>query len=155
MLFLGACENSPKQTMGGVLGGGLSGAGAFLISKGIKGGKYQIPLTVVSAGLGALVGSSLGKVMDQSDQMYHLATTQIALETIPTNQPKQWDNPKTQSTGVIVPTETFQKPSGQPCRKYSFHILHDQKVSSGNGLSCRNEKSGKWESIGTPSLSTL
>jgi hypothetical protein len=60
MLFLGGCEGRPKTTMGAILGGGSLGAGAFLASKNIKGGKYTLPLTVVATGLGALVGSGIG-----------------------------------------------------------------------------------------------
>ena len=155
LLFLGACENKPKTAMGGLIGGGALGAGAFLASKGINGGKYQIPITIVSAGLGALIGSGIGDALDKTDQLHHLATTQFALETLPTDIPKEWTNPKTDTSGVVIPKETFKKSSGEWCRKYDYHIMHDTKVSSGKGLACRNEKTGKWDTIGTPSLSTL
>ena len=154
MLFLGACEGRPKTAMGGLIGGGALGAGAFLASKSIKGGKYTLPITVVSAGLGALIGSGIGDALDKTDQMHHLATTQFALETLPTNQPKEWNNAETANSGVVIPKETFKKPSGQWCRKYDYHIMHDTKVSSGKGLACR-DNNGKWESVGTPSLSIL
>ena len=155
MLFLSACENNPKTAMGGLIGGGALGAGAFLASKGIKGGKYTIPITVASTALGALIGSGIGSALDKTDQMHHLATTQIALETLPTDTPRQWTNPQTDNTGVVVPRETYKKQSGEWCRKYDYHIMHDTRVSSGKGLACRNAKTGKWETIGTPTLSTL
>ena len=101
ILVLGGCEGRPKTAMGGIVGGGALGAGAFLASKSIKGGKYQIPITIVSAGLGALIGSSVGEALDKTDEMFHLANTQFALETLPTNQAKEWSNPKTQSTKTI------------------------------------------------------
>ena len=87
--------------------------------------------------------------------MHHLAITQFALETLPTDIPKKWTNRKTETSGVVIPKETFKKSSGEWCRKYDYHIMHDTKVSSGKGLACRNEKTGEWETIGSPSLSTL
>ena len=154
-LALSACENAPKQAMGSIVGGGALGGAGYFLSKGIKGGKYTAPITVASAALGALVGGGIGSALDKTDQMHHLATTQIALETLPTDTPKQWNNPKTDNSGVIVPRKTYKKASGEWCRKYDYHIMHDTKVSSGKGLACRNEKTGKWDTIGTPSLSTL
>ena len=155
MLILSACEGRPKTAMGGLIGGSALGGGAFLASKGIKGGKYQIPITIASAGLGALIGSGIGDTLDKTDELHHLATTQIALETLPVDIPKKWSNPETQSSGVVIPTMTYQKPSGEYCREYTYHIMHDMKVSSGKGLACRNDLSGQWQSIGTPDLSTL
>jgi surface antigen len=154
-LALGACENNPKTAMGGIIGGGALGGTGYLLSKGLKGGKYTAPITVASTALGALIGSGIGSALDKTDQLHHLATMQEALEINPTNTPKEWTNPKTENTGVVVPRETFKKQSGEWCRKYDYHIMHDTKVSSGKGLACRNIKTGKWETIGTPTLSTL
>tara|TARA_R110002074_G_scaffold41053_1_gene109254 strand:- start:576 stop:1088 length:513 start_codon:yes stop_codon:yes gene_type:complete len=154
-LALSACENAPKQAMGSIVGGGALGSAGYFLSKGIKGGKYTAPITVASAALGALVGGGIGSALDKTDQMHHLATTQIALEGTPSNVPREWTNPKTENTGVVVPRETYKKQSGEWCRKYDYHIMHDTRVSSGKGLACRNAKTGKWDTIGTPSLSTL
>ena len=152
VLVLGGCEGRPKTALGGVLGGSALGVGGFLASKGTK---YKIPITVASTALGALIGSGIGDALDKTDQMHHLATTQLALETLPTDTVKQWQNPNSKSSGVIIPKQTFKKSSGEWCRKYDYHIMHDTKVSSGKGLACRNEKTGQWDTIGTPSLSTL
>ena len=152
VLSLGACEGRPKSAMGGILGGGaLRGASYFLS----KGGKYAVPITVAGTALGALVGSGIGESLDKVDELSHLATMQIALETNPTGEGSEWRNPKNDTGGVVVPKQTFQKPSGQFCRSYEYHIMHDTKVSSGKGLACRNDRTGQWETIGSPTLSTL
>ena len=91
VLSLGACEGRPKSAMGGILGGGaLRGASYFLS----KGGKYAIPITVASTAIGALVGSGIGESLDKVDELSHLATMQIALETNPTGEGSEWRNPK-------------------------------------------------------------
>lgn len=152
--ILGGCENNPKTAMGGLIGGGSLGGAGYFLSKGVKGGKYTIPITVASTVIGGLIGSGIGQALDKTDQIHVMSTTHHALENVPSNVSSTWSNPKTLTSGSVTPKETFQKSSGEWCRKYSFHILHDQKVSSGNGLACR-DNSGKWVSVGTPSLSTL
>ena len=154
-LALGACENNPKTAMGGIIGGGALGGTGYLVSKGIKGGKYTAPIAIASTALGALIGSGIGSALDKTDQIHHLATMQTALEMNPSEHKAEWSNPDKGTGGSIIPKETFKKSSGQWCRKYDYHILHDQKVSSGKGLACRNAKTGKWETVGTPALSTL
>lgn len=151
-LSLGACENRPKTAMGSIIGGSALGAGAFLASKGSD---HAIPITVASTALGALIGGGIGSALDKTDEMHHLATMQIALETKPTNEKAEWKNPTKDTGGVVIPRQTLQKSSGEWCRKYDYHIMHNLRVSSGKGLACRNAKTGVWETIGTPSLSTL
>jgi surface antigen len=138
--------------MGTILGGGALGGASYFLSKG---GKYAVPITVAGTAIGALVGSGIGDSMDKVDQLSHLATMQIALEKNPIDEVSNWSNPENGTGGAVVPKQTFQKPSGQFCRSYEYHIMHDTKVSSGKGLACRNDKNGKWETIGSPTLSTL
>ena len=155
VISLTACENAPKTAMGGIIGGGALGGTGYLVSKGIKGGKYTAPIAIASTALGALIGSGIGSALDKTDQIHHLATMQTALEMNPSEHKAEWSNPDKGTGGAIIPKETFKKPSGQWCRKYDYHIMHDTKVSSGKGLACRNAKTGKWETVGTPTLSTL
>jgi len=143
--------------MGSIIGGSALGVGAFLASKSVKGGKHTIPITLASTALGVLIGAGIGNALDKTDGRRKVLTAaiQIALESKRTNEKVEWKNRAKNTGGVVIPRLTFQKSSGEWCRKYDYHIMHNLRVSSGKGLACRNDKTGVWQTIGTPSLSTL
>ena len=154
LILLGGCENRPKTAMGSIIGGSALGTGAFLVSKDSD---HTFPITVASTALGALIGAGIGNALDKTDERRKVLTAaiQIALESKRTNEKVEWKSPTKDTGGVVIPRQTLQKSSGEWCRKFDYHIMHNLRVSSGKGLACRNEKTGIWETIGTPSLSTL
>ena len=145
ILTLGACENRPKTAMGTILGGSALGGASYYLAKGSK---YSKPIALAGVAVGALLGNALGESLDKQDEMHHLATTQLALETKKNHEVSGWKNPNKKSSGEVTPVKTFKNAVGQHCRDYKFHVIHDQIVSSGTGTACRNPKTGVWEHLG-------
>ena len=151
VVSLGACENRPKTAMGTILGGSALGGASYYLAKGSKHAK---PIALAGLAVGALLGNALGESLDKQDEMHHIATTQLALETSKNNEVKEWTNPNKETSGAITPTKTFKNHTGQNCRDYKFHVIHDQIVSSGTGTACRNPRTGVWEHLGIEKVDT-
>ena len=129
----------------------LGGASYYLA----RGSKYSKPIAMAGLFVGGLLGNALGESLDKTDEMHLLATAQNALETTKNDEVTEWVDPNKELSATITPTKTFENEVGQNCRDYTFHVINDQKVSSGTGTACRNPKNGKWEHLGIERISTL
>lgn len=134
--LVAGCAPQRQQQSGAVLG---AGAGA-LVGTAISHGR---PVGAIVGGvLGALLGSEMGRRMDQVDEM-RLSRT---LESTPTYQPTNWVNPDTGGAYTVIPTRTYTREAGVPCRE--FRMLAN--VGSGQqevyGTACR-QADGSWRIV--------
>ena len=146
VLFLNACQtaqNSPKQTVGTLMGAGVGA----LIGTQIGGGKGKLAAVVIGTLGGAYLGSEIGKSLDAADRMYMDQNAQSTLEHSQTNERSTWKNPDSGNSGTFKPTRTYASTSGQSCREYETTIYVDGREETAKGTACR-QPDGSWKISG-------
>lgn len=144
-VVLAGCQNmqdSPKQTVGTVLG---AGTGALLGSK-IGGGKGQLAGVAIGALAGAYIGSEIGKSLDNADKAMAQRTAQTSLETSRAGQTSSWRNPDSGHSGTYTPVSTYRSASGQDCREYETTVTIDGRTERATGRACR-QNDGTWQIV--------
>jgi len=142
-LGLAACAQSgPKQTAGTVVGAGL---GALV---GSQLGKGTGKMAAIGAGtfLGALLGSEIGRSLDARDQAYANQTAQRALEYNTVGAAAQWQNPDSGHSGMVTPTRTYQTADGRYCREYTQSVTIGGRSETAYGTACR-QPDGSWQIV--------
>jgi surface antigen len=124
-------ERGVSKTAVGGVGGATAGG---LLGAAIGGNTKSIAAGAVT---GAMVGMLAGNVLDQRDRDIAARTAHSAFETSPSGTPVGWNNPDTGNYGQVVPTRTYQAPSGQYCREYTEEIVIDGRRQSAHGTACR------------------
>ena len=124
--------------------GGLGGAAAGGLLAAAAGGSA----TGIAAGtiLGGLVGGLIGDRLDAADRKQMHQTTQNALETSPTGTAVAWRNPDSGHTGVVTPTRTYQRQSGEYCREFQQTVHIDRQEQKAYGTACR-QPDGSWKIV--------
>lgn len=139
VIALAACSTPPKkEDMGAVLGG----VGGGVLGAQIGGGHGRTAAIIAGTLLGALIGREIGRSVDRTDELM----AQHVLEQNRTGQPTTWINPDTQNQVTVVPTKTFQQPSGQYCREYTTEVVIGGKTESAYGTACR-QPDGAWKIV--------
>lgn len=129
-----------KQTIGGLGGAALGGwAGST-----IGGGKGRLAATAAGVLIGALVGSEIGRTMDDVDrQKAERAYTQAT--TAPVGQSITWSNPQTGNYGTVTPTrEGTRQATGEYCREFQQTVTVGGQQEQAYGVACR-KPDGQWE----------
>ncbi|MEK9678196.1 MAG: RT0821/Lpp0805 family surface protein [Rhodospirillaceae bacterium] len=140
-LSLSGCldlQNSPKQTIGTVLGAG----GGALLGSQIGGGKGKLAGVAIGALAGAFLGGELGKSLDDVDRMKAASAQQSALEYNRTGVSARWTNPDTGNSGQVTPEKAYQT-SGRTCRDYEHQVLVNGRTETLRGTACR-QSDGSW-----------
>lgn len=137
-----ALQDSPKQTMGTLLGAGL---GALAGSQ-IGGGEGQLVAVTIGALGGAWLGSELGKSMDQADRLQAERTAQQSLEQSPSGQTSAWSNPDSGNSGTFTPVNVYRSADGENCREYETTIVIDGREEIARGQACR-QYDGTWKIV--------
>ena len=142
VLSLAACQQGElnKQTGGTIIGAGLGA----LVGSQIGSGGGQLAAVAVGTLAGAFLGSEVGKSLDRADRLAMQQTSQTALETPPTHQVSSWRNPDSGHSGTVVPTRTYNTPSGQNCREYTQTVTIDGRTETVRGTACR-QYDGTWK----------
>ena len=129
-----------KQVIGGLGGAALGGwAGST-----IGGGKGQLAATAAGVLIGALIGSEIGRGLDDVDKLKaERAYTQAT--TAPVGQEIAWSNPDTGNYGTVVPTREGTKQStGEYCREFQQTVVVGGNQEQAYGVACR-QPDGQWE----------
>lgn len=140
-------ECNQGQTGGGEVFGTLVGAAiGGLVGSQIGGGTGN--KVAIGAGVlaGGLLGNKLGSQLDCQDQQYHQETTQNALETQPTGQASNWQNPDSGHAGEVTPTKTYTASDGKPCREFTQTIYVEGEAEEVKATACR-QQDGTWEML--------
>ncbi len=145
VVVLAGCQNmqdSPKQTMGTILG---AGTGA-LIGSQVGGGKGQLVGIAVGTLAGAMIGGEIGKSLDNADKAMAQRTAQTTMENNRAGQTSSWRNPDSGHSGSYTPTSTYRTASGQDCREYETSVTIDGRTERATGRACRGPN-GEWQIV--------
>jgi surface antigen len=136
-LLLAGCANyqSQQEQSGMVIGGLLGGALGSQVGRG-DGRTTAIVLGTLA---GAAIGGSVGRSMAETDKL----KTAHALENVRTGVPTSWKNPDTGNEYVVMPTRTYEAPSG-PCREYTIDAVVAGQKDKLFGTACR-QPDGSWQ----------
>jgi surface antigen len=134
---LAGCANyQPQQEQSGmVIGGALGG----LLGSQMGRGDGRTAAIILGTLVGATVGGSVGHSMAETDRL----KTAHALETVRTGVPTSWRNPDSGNQYVVVPTRTYEQPSG-PCREYTVDAIVAGRKDKVVGTACR-QTDGSWK----------
>lgn len=140
-LMLTACaeqQYGEKQSVGGLTGAALGG----LLGAQFGSGSGKLAATGAGVLIGALIGSEVGRSMDEVDRMkadraVNRAHTAQLGETI------AWNNPETGNYGTVTPVRDGTSSSGRYCREFQQTIVVAGKTEQGYGVACR-EPDGSW-----------
>ncbi|MEE2745879.1 MAG: RT0821/Lpp0805 family surface protein [Pseudomonadota bacterium] len=135
-------QNSPKQTLGTLLG---AGAGA-LIGAQVGGGKGKMAAVAIGTLGGAYLGSEVGKTLDYVDRQKAQKAEQSALENNKAGTSTRWVNPDSGNTGKVTPKRATELASGEFCREYEHEITVNGRTEVASGTACR-QPNGSWRII--------
>ena len=108
------CSDLTNQDVGTVSGGVIGG----LVGSRFGGGTGQ--LVAIGAGtlLGAYIGGSMGKSMDDADR----ARMNAAFERNANGQPAYWENQRTGAAYTVVPMHNVDFHGNRYCREYQTTV---------------------------------
>lgn len=113
-LTLAGCQGMPREDQGALAGAAVGGA----VGHNFGSGRGKVLATFAGAVLGAFAGSNIGRQLDAYDEQ----RAQRALEYNETGGATTWVNPDHGHEVTFVPTETYQRSSGQYCREYQTQV---------------------------------
>lgn len=137
-LALAGCQGMRKEDAGALTGAAVGGA----VGHNFGSGSGKVLATFAGAVLGAFAGSNIGRRLDVYDEMQ----AQRALEYNRTGDQTTWVNPDSGKQVVFVPTETYQRDSGQYCREYRTQVEVGGRVEEAYGTACRRPD-GSWKIV--------
>lgn len=146
VLTVSGCANSPygpKQTAGGLTGaalGGLLGA-----QFGGRGGSDKLATTAVGVLVGGLIGSEIGRSMDEVDRMKANEAV-VRARSAPIGQTITWNNPNNSNRGSITPTRDGTSETGNYCREFHQTVTIGGKSEDAYGIACR-QPDGTWRIV--------
>lgn len=135
-LVLSSCATEPTQEQTGMIIGGALGG---VLGAQVGEDEGRTAATILGTIFGATIGGRIGRSMDETDRL----KTAAALETVRTGVPSTWQNPDTGNAYTVVPTRTFETPTG-PCREYTLEALVGGKRETIVGTACR-QPDGSWK----------
>ena len=128
-----------KEVTGTIVGGVLGGAvGAATAGRG----PGRTAGVIVGTLLGSLFGHEIGKSLDEADEL----RTAHVLEKNKTGQASTWTNPDKESEITVMPSRTYQSPSGEYCREYQTDVIVGGEKQKAFGTACR-QADGQWKIV--------
>jgi surface antigen len=142
---LTACQsvqNNPKQTVGTVGGAALGG----LLGSQFGGStEWKMAATGLGVLLGAMVGSEVGRSLDETDRMRMQQASQQAY-TAPVGQTIAWNNPQSGNYGTFTPVRDGYTNTGQYCRQFRTTVTIDGRLEEATGTACQ-QADGTWKVV--------
>ena len=133
-----AADDGPKKVFGGLGGAALGG----LLGAQFGSGAGQLIFTGAGVLIGALVGSEVGRSLDEIDRMKANEAIQRA-RTARIGESIHWNNPRSGNSGSITPVRNGQSESGLFCREFRQEVVVGGKRSHAYGIACRQDD-GTW-----------
>ena len=90
-----------------------------------------------------MVGSEIGRQLDERDRYLMATTTHKALEYQPSGNSVGWKNPDSGHSGEITPVKTYETSKGY-CREFYNDVYINGKKQRAYGTACR-KPDGSWE----------
>ena len=148
LVFTGGCAAnaySQRQTAGAVIGataGGLLGAQFGGRDRHGRDSSGRLVSTAIGVFVGTLVGSEIGRSMDEVDRMKANEANTRA-QTAGMGERISWNNPRTHNSGSITPTREGYSESGNYCREFYQTVQIGGKIEDAYGVACR-QPDGTW-----------
>lgn len=130
-----------NETIGTVLGA-LGGA---LLGSQIGGGNGQVVAAIVGGAAGAWIGNRLGSSLDENARRARADAAGKAVEA-PVGQSIMWSDPRSQSSGTVVPRSQQTRADGRVCREFEETIRIGSREETATATMCR-EPDGTWKAI--------
>jgi surface antigen len=132
------CATPPTQEQSGMVVGGILGG---VLGSQVGQGHGRTAATIIGTVIGAAIGGNVGRSMDDRDRL----KAAHALESVQTGVPSRWVNPDTRNQYTVVPTRTYDTPSG-PCREYTVDAVVGGAKDKVYGTACR-QADGSWKTV--------
>ncbi|MDH3666618.1 MAG: RT0821/Lpp0805 family surface protein [Paracoccaceae bacterium] len=131
----------PKQSIGGLTGAALGGL------LGAQFGSREGGLVATGAGvfIGALIGSEIGRSLDDADQA-RANDAVVRAHNAPLGERITWNNPESGNYGTITPVRDGTAASGAYCREFQQSITVSGRREQGYGVACR-QPDGTWRIV--------
>lgn len=134
--LFGCSSNSPQQEQAGMVIGGVLGG---VLGSQVGRGDGRTTAIILGTLAGTAIGGSVGRSMAEVDKI----KTAQALENVRTGVSTSWKNPDSGNEYALVPTRTYDAPSG-PCREYTLDASVGGKKEKIFGTACR-QSDGSWQ----------
>lgn len=155
-LSLAACTtNSGPKEQGGAVMGAVTGAllGAALSDGGRRHhgwrgrhhrGGPDAAAVVFGAIAGGLIGSGIGRKLDQADRQKMQYAQYEAFEYNRSGESSHWHNPDSGHYGAVTPEPAYERGPGEYCREYQQTVVIGGQEQDAYGTACRRPD-GSWE----------
>lgn len=141
---LTACEGmGEREAVGGLTGAALGG----LLGAQFGSGSGQLIATGAGVLVGGLIGSEIGRSMDEVDRM-RANESVVQAQSAPLGETITWNNPDSGNYGTITPTRDGTSSSGQYCREFQQSITVGGQTEQAYGTACR-QPDGSWRMVQT------
>lgn len=132
-----------RETVGGLTGAALGG----LLGAQFGSGSGQLVATGAGVLIGGLLGSEIGRSMDEVDRMSANQAV-VRAQSAPLGERITWNNPDSGNYGTITPTRDGTSASGQYCREFQQTITVGGRTEQAYGSACR-QPDGNWRIVQT------
>jgi surface antigen len=132
----GCASNTPQQEQAGLVIGGVLGG---VLGSQMGQGDGRTTAIILGTLAGTAIGGAIGRSMAETDRI----KTAQALESVRTGVSTAWRNPDSGNEYALVPTRTYDTPSG-PCREYTIDASVGGKKDKIFGTACR-QTDGSWQ----------
>ncbi|MEE8501219.1 MAG: RT0821/Lpp0805 family surface protein, partial [Kiloniellales bacterium] len=95
--------------------------------------------------IGGLVGSEIGRTMDEQDRMRADQAVNQA-HTAPVGETIVWNNPESGNFGAVTPVRDGTSTNGLYCREFQQTITVSGSTETAYGTACR-EPDGTWRIV--------
>ncbi len=140
LMAVGCAESGygPKRTVGGLAGAALGG----LLGAQFGSGAGQLAATGAGVLIGGLIGSEIGRSMDEVDRIKANEAVNRA-HSAPVGETIAWNNPRSGNSGTVTPLRDGTSTSGRYCREFQQSITVAGETEEGYGIACR-QPDGSW-----------
>jgi surface antigen len=100
---------------------------------------------IVGGVAGGIIGSEIGRSMDEQDRRLAQQAEYDALEEGESDRPRRWKNAENGRYGDVVPGRPYKRGSVD-CRDYTHTVYIDGRPKTMRGTACRNPD-GTWRNV--------
>jgi len=131
-----------KQTVGSLGGAALGG----LLGAQFGSGTGRLAATALGVVAGGLVGSEIGKSMDETDRL-QAERAQSQAYGAPIGQQIAWNNPSSGHYGTVTAVaDGYDQRNNSYCRQFEQRVTIDGRAEVATGNACR-QRDGTWKII--------
>ena len=108
-------------------------------------GNDAAPILLTGLFIGALIGTELGRYMNDVDQM-RAREANMRARSSPIGTQITWNNPQSSNAGSIIATRDGYSESGKYCREFYQTVIIGGRTEDAYGVACR-QPDGSWHIV--------